>query len=53
MRMKMKGEDRISNEDKSRDETAGETKRDEDKKKVMFLRDTPWKRDERLEAELK
>lgn len=45
----MKGEDRISNEDKSRDETAGETKRgegkkrmrDEDKKKVMFLRDTP------------
>lgn len=27
MRMKMKGEDRISNEDKSRVETARETKR--------------------------
>lgn len=49
--MKMKEEDRISNEDKSRDEAAGETKgggrrmRDEDKKKVMFLGDTPSKRD--------
>lgn len=43
----MKGEDRISNGDKRRDDTPGETKRGgkkrerrEDKKKVIFMCDT-------------